>query len=249
MGDWILPVSFFLIALIYSSVGFGGGSSYLALLALPAFSLGADIIRPTSLLCNLFVVTGSSFVFITKRNSSIREIWPYIILSIPLAWLGGFFRLTDQIFFVLLASVLCVSSLLLWIQPVNKNIVMGTEKNTMPKVVAGGFVGFLSGLVSIGGGIFLSPFIHLLKWEPAKKIPALSAVFILVNSVSGLLGQFMNNQPFPPLDFLLPLLLAVLIGGQLGSRLGLGFFNPVYIRRTTSIVVFLAAILILRDHL
>jgi len=70
MEYWILPVSFFLIALIYSSVGFGGGSSYLALLALPAFSLGADIIRPTSLLCNLFVVTGSSFVFITKRNSS-----------------------------------------------------------------------------------------------------------------------------------------------------------------------------------
>lgn len=248
MEFWILPLAFFLIALVYSSVGFGGGSSYLALLALPAFSLGQDVIKPTGLLCNLVVVIGSSFVFLGKNKSSIREIFPYIILSIPLAWLGGFFRLTDKIFFVMLASVLCVSSLLLWIQPVNKNSVMGTEKHAMPKVLTGGFVGFLSGLVSIGGGIFLSPLIHLLKWEPAKKIPALAAVFILVNSLSGLVGQFMNNQPFPELDFILPLLLAVLVGGQLGSRLGLGFFNPVYIRRTTAIVVFLAAILILRDH-
>ena len=249
MEYWILPASFFLIALIYSSVGFGGGSSYLALLALPVFSLGPDLIRPTGLLCNLVVVTGSTVVFLSKRNSSLKEILPYIILSIPLAWLGGFFRLTDKLFFVLLAAVLCVSSILLWIQPMNKNVVLGTDKNLMPKILIGGFVGFLSGLVSIGGGIFLSPLIHLLKWEPSKKIPALAAVFILVNSLSGLIGQVMNDQPFPNFEFLMPLLLAVFLGGQLGSRLGLGFFNPVYIRRTTAVVIFLAAILILKDHL
>ena len=145
---------------------------------------------------------------------------------------------------------LIVAAFLLWLQPEK----MDSKKTPLPEATAtkfmiGGSIGFLSGLVSIGGGIFLSPILHFLKWSEAKKISALASVFILVNSIGGLAGQFQRGVPAIDWAFLIPVLLAVFAGGQIGSRLGVKKFNPRYIKRITAIVIFVAGANILFDHL
>lgn len=242
----ILVASFFLIALIYSSVGFGGGSSYLALLGQSFFVLSQSEIKSTALLCNIIVVTGGTIIFYREGKISMREIWPYFVASIPLAYLGGYWKMEDHTFFLLLGVTLILASILLWIQPekYNHENVKLREVNRN-KLLIGGSIGLLSGLVSIGGGIFLSPLLHILRWLTPQKISALASVFILVNSISGLLGQFQNGVPNLDWSLIVPLLLAVLAGGQIGSRLGAVKFNPVYIKRITSVVILVAALNIL----
>lgn len=240
----ILSLSFFLIALIYSSVGFGGGSSYLALLAV--MGVHFDIIRPAALLCNIIVVTGGTYIFWKEGKLDLEKNWPFIVASIPLAFLGGFWIIQESTFFILLGICLITASILLWIQPIRlKNY---RSQNLFLNAALGGGIGFLSGLVSIGGGIFLSPILHLLNWDEPKKISSLASFFILVNSVSGLAGQIARS-PEIHWNFILPLLVAVFIGGQIGSRLGATKFNPVYIKRITALVILIAAINILKDHL
>jgi uncharacterized protein len=244
----ILTTCFFVIAMIYASVGFGGGSSYLALLGQPVFLLSQDVIRPTALFCNIIVVTGGAIIFYREKKIDWKEMWPFLVASVPLAWLGGYLRLKDDVFYSLLAITLIVSSLFLWIQteapPNTKRF-----NNTPVNMALGGGIGFLSGLVSIGGGIFLSPVLHLLRWAEAKKISALATLFILVNSISGLAGQFSRGIRSIDAGFLAPLLVAVLIGGQLGSRLGAKKFNPIHIKRITAVLIFIAGVNILRDYL
>lgn len=244
----ILVASFFLIALIYASVGFGGGSSYLALLAQPMFMLLPEVIRPTALLCNIIVVTGGAIIFYREGKIVWKEVWPFLIASVPMAYLGGFWKLKHETFFILLGITLIVAAVLLWIQP---GKISASEKinNTGGNILSGGGIGFLSGLVGIGGGIFLSPVLHLLKWDDAKKISALASLFILVNSVGGLAGQFVRGIPQFSWQFLVPLLLAVFVGGQIGSRMGVKKFNPVYIKRITALLIFVAGINILKDYI
>jgi uncharacterized protein len=249
MEFYILLGSFFIIAFIYSSVGFGGGSSYLALLAQPFFQLLPDTIRPTALLCNIVVVTGGTIIFYKQKKIDWREIWPFLVASVPLAMLGGLWKLNQQTFFVLLAITLIIASVLLWIQPEK---IKGESKwltRVESKIALGGSIGFLSGLVSIGGGIFLSPILHLTNWSEAKRISALASVFILVNSISGLVGQLTRGSFNLTISFIVPLLLSVLVGGQIGSRLGALKFNPIYIKRTTALLIFIAALNILKDNL
>ncbi len=249
MEFYLLLISFFFIALVYSSVGFGGGSSYLALMAQPFFALLPDVIRPTALLCNIVVVTGGTIIFYKQGKLSWKEIWPFLIASVPMAFVGGFWKLQDALFFILLGITLLIAAVFLWMQRDTKNFSSSRMDNAINKVVIGGCIGFLSGLVSIGGGIFLSPILHFLNWAEAKKISALASVFILVNSISGLIGQF--SRGFPNLDWqlMISLLLAVFIGGQIGSRLGSRKFEPVYVRRITALLIFIASLNILKDHL
>jgi uncharacterized membrane protein YfcA len=249
MEFYLLLISFFFIALVYSSVGFGGGSSYLALMAQPFFSLLPDVIRPTALLCNIVVVTGGTIIFYKQGKLSWKEIWPFLIASVPMAFVGGFWKLQDALFFILLGITLLIASVFLWMQHDTRNFSPSRMDSTINKVAIGGCIGFLSGLVSIGGGIFLSPILHFLNWAEAKKISALASVFILVNSISGLIGQF--SRGFPNLDWqlMISLLLAVFIGGQIGSRLGSRKFEPVYVRRITALLIFIASLNILKDHL
>lgn len=242
-----LVIGFFLIALFYASVGFGGGSSYLALLAQPVFMLTPEEIRPTALLCNIIVVTGGALIFYREKKIVWKEIWPFLAASIPLAWLGGFMRLEDHVFFILLSITLILASILLWIQP-RASGNAGKTNNPVLNFALGGGIGFLSGLVSIGGGIFLSPLLHLIRWAEAQKISALASVFILVNSLSGLLGQFSGGIQEVRPGFLLPLLIAVLAGGQIGSRIGARKLNPVLIKRITAVLILVAGLNILRDH-
>lgn len=248
MGSTILflVVGFFIIALIYSTVGFGGGSSYLALLAQPFFFLGQSDIRPAALLCNIVVVTGGTYIFYKEGKIDIRKNWPFLIASVPMAFLGAYWKISDATFFLLLGFSLLVASALLWFQP-SRNATTYRSGNTGLNFGIGGGVGLLSGLVGIGGGIFLAPILHLMNWDETKKIAALASIFILANSISGLLGVMANDVTIR-WSFVVPLLVAVAVGGQIGSRLGARKFNPTIIKRITAVLIFLAAANILRDH-
>lgn len=241
----ILLVSFFVIALIYSSVGFGGGSSYLALMAI--MGLTPDVFRPAALLCNIIVVTGGCIVFYREGKIDFRKCLPFVVASIPMAFLGGYWKLkSESTFFVILGISLVVASVLLWIQP--EKLARKKSESIGLNVGLGAGIGFLSGLVSIGGGIFLSPVLHLIDWDEAKKISALASIFILVNSISGLAGQLTRTATIE-WSFILPLLVAVMAGGQIGSRLGARKFNPIYIKRITAVLILVAGVNILKGHL
>lgn len=245
---WLIA-AFFVIALVYASVGFGGGSSYLALLAQPFFALLPDTIRPTALLCNIVVVTGGTIIFYRQGKIHWKDVWPFLVASVPLALAGGWWRLSQHTFFVLLAVTLMLASVLLWVQPAEQNAGDRWLNSLGAKIALGGGIGFLSGLVSIGGGIFLSPILHLAGWAEPRKISALASVFILVNSMGGLAGQFWGKGVALELSFIAPLLAAVLAGGQIGSRLGAMKLNPKMIKRTTAVLILVAALNILKDHL
>jgi len=251
MEFYFLVFSFFIVAVIYSSVGFGGGSSYLALLALPIFAVSFPLIRSSALFCNIIVVTGGVFVFYNEGKLSFKELWPYLVASIPMAYVGGFWPIHQKTFFILLGVTLLLVPFLLWFQPKEDRT---QRKPILPesnpiKIIMGGAIGLLSGLIGIGGGIFLSPILHLLRWSDAKRISALASAFILVNSIGGLAGQFMRGIPELSWQFLVPLLLAVFVGGQIGSRLGAREFNPTYIKRITAVLILVAGLNILKDHL
>jgi uncharacterized protein len=246
MDYYFLVIGFFIIALIYSSVGFGGGSSYLALLAIAGLPL--DTIRPAALLCNIIVVTGGTIVFYREKLIDIGKSWPFIVASVPLAFLGGYWKITEHTFFVILGVTLIVAALILWFQDVVRASSKNYPENISLNLGLGGSIGFLSGLVSIGGGIFLSPILHFIRWAEVKKISALASVFILVNSISGLAGQFAGSIVFD-WSLIVPLLVAVLAGGQIGSHLGAKKFNPLYIKKITAVVILVAGLNILKDHL
>jgi uncharacterized membrane protein YfcA len=251
MNFYILLVSFFFIALIYSSVGFGGGSSYLALLSVSLFGLAFPVIRSTALFCNIVVVTGGIVIFYKEGKLSLRECWPYVVTSVPLAYLGGFWPIRENTFFILLGITLVIVPFFLWIEPKadGKQTDENQGKSILQKSMLGGAIGFLSGLVGIGGGIFLSPALYLLRWSEPKRISAIASLFILVNSIGGLAGQFNRGIPEFSWAFVAPLLAAVLVGGQIGSRLGAKTFNSLYIRRITAVVILIAGANILKDHL
>lgn len=244
MEFYFLLLSFFLIALIYSSVGFGGGTSYLAVMAL----LGVNFIvmKPAALICNIVVVAGGTYIFYKEGKLDLKKSLPFIAASIPLAFLGGYYKLEEGSFFIILGFSLAVASFFLWFQPQQKERTQSSS--TILNVGLGAGIGFLSGLVSIGGGIFLAPVLHLMNWDEAKKISALASFFILVNSISGLLGQFAQSVSID-YGFVLPLVGVVLLGGQIGSRLGAHKFNPLYIKRITAILILAAGLNILKDHL
>jgi uncharacterized protein len=251
MGFYILLASFFIIALTYSSVGFGGGSSYLALLALPLFAIAFPVIRTTALFCNIIVVTGGTIIFYKEGKLSLKEVWPYLVSSVPMAFVGGMWPIKESTFFVMLGFTLVTVPFLLWFQPekIQRSEEPKLAETNYLKMMIGGLIGLLSGLVGIGGGIFLSPILHILRWSDAKRISALASIFILVNSIGGLAGQFKRGIPDLSWQFLLPLLLVVLVGGQIGSRLGARKFNPIYIKRITAVLILIAGLNILKDHL
>ena len=250
MNFYILLTSFFLIALIYSSGGFGGGSSYLALLSQSFFGLLPDAIGAAALLCNIIVVTSGTIIFYSEGHLDIKKSWPFLAASIPMAFLGGYWPIKSDTFFIILGISLLAGSFLLWFQNMLQKMNEGQAKSdsVLLNLGLGGGIGFLSGLVRIGGGIFLSPVLHLMQWDNAKKISALASLFILVNSISGLAGQ-LSRSPVLDWNFIWPLLIAVFLGGQIGSRLGARKFNPIYIKRITAALILVAGLNILRDHL
>ncbi|MFD1770260.1 sulfite exporter TauE/SafE family protein [Sphingobacterium suaedae] len=245
---WEICLFFLGIAFVYSSVGFGGGSSYLALLAV--YGLPYQELRLIALLCNVIVVTGGVWVYVQAKQLDWRKTMPLVLTSVPMAYLGAIVKISQTTFFVLLGVSLMIAALLLWFEKKGggtSDRVHSQEKSTLRDISFGGTIGFLSGMVGIGGGIFLSPFLNLTRWDTAKKIAATASLFILVNSLAGIVGQ-LSKLPAQVDSVRLGLLcLAVLIGGQLGARVSITW-NPRLIKRITAILVFIAGSNVLLKH-
>jgi uncharacterized membrane protein YfcA len=244
-----LVVFFFLIAFIYSSVGFGGGSSYLAILAL--YGLPFKELRLTALICNIIVVAGGTIVFIQNKQVDFKKILPLVLASVPLAFVGAALKISQQTFFILLGIALVLAAILLWINTKSDaSYEDGAGRSSFLKNgLTGGAIGFLSGMVGIGGGIFLSPLLNLMKWDTPRKIAATASVFILLNSFAGIAGQLSNLPRDLNVSRIGLLAAAVFIGGQLGSRMGAVKFPQLLIRRITAVVVLLAGMEVLHKHL
>lgn len=246
----ILASLFLLVAIAYSSVGFGGGSTYNALLILSGMDY--RLIPAIALSCNILVVTGSVFHYIRAGHLSVARLLPYIALSLPMAWLGGRLPVSEQLFTGLLGiSLLLVAGQML-LKPhgsvtANRDGKSNLWLSAMP---IGGFIGLLAGITGIGGGIFLAPVIYLLNLESPRKVAGITSGFILVNSVAGLAGQMMKTNEFSPLPGMIeawPLFIVVIIGGQLGSQLGLHKLPETWIKRLTAVLIlYVAARLIWR---
>jgi len=249
MQHWELIFFFLIIAFVYASVGFGGGSSYLAVLAL--YALPFQEIRLTALLCNIIVVTGGVIIFIRKRQVNWRKILPLVLVSIPMAYAGARIKLSQDVFFIILGISLLIAAVLLWLKTRQSNDIETAERkyDIVKDALLGGAIGFLSGMVGIGGGIFLSPLLNLMKWDTPKKIAATASVFILVNSISGIAGQVSQLPGDINLTRILLLCIAVFVGGQIGSNMGAVKFNQLVVRRITALLVFVAGIEVLHKHL
>ncbi|WP_284464828.1 sulfite exporter TauE/SafE family protein [Chryseobacterium sp.] len=245
MGYWEILLLFLIIAFVYSSVGFGGGSSYLAVLAM--YSLPYQEIRLTALICNVIVVVGGVYIYIKNKQVDWKKILPITLVSVPMAYLGATLKISQETFFLILGITLIIAAILLWVRTEVKsedNSAEASKQSILRNSFLGGGIGFLSGLVGIGGGIFLSPLLNLLKWDTPRKIAATSSVFILVNSISGIFGQLSKLSVDMDYFRILSLCLAVLVGGQIGSRMSLKW-NPLIIKRMTAVLVLVAGINIL----
>lgn len=214
----------------------------MALLTLVLVSFFA--VRSIALVCNLVVVSGSTYLYFKNGHAKLKDFFPFVLASIPLAFLGGSFRLQEHVFFMILGSALMLSSVFLAGQTFTL-FAPKRETKSYPSYmsyVLGGAIGFLSGLVGIGGGIFLAPLLNHLKWDKAIKIAALASFFILVNSISGLAGLITSNSLELPLVETICLVVAVLLGGQLGIRLSLKRLSANGIKRGTAVLVFIVGI-------
>ena len=234
---FLLMLGFFVIAMLYSSVGFGGGSSYLALLAVVFVSFFA--IRSTALICNLVVVSGSSYLYWRNGHLNFKKFLPFVVASIPMAFIGARFRLSEDVFFIILGASLIISALALIFQTLNSKKSEEVNPNYPAWVtyVLGAVIGLLSGLVGIGGGIFLAPILNHMKWDKSIKIAALASFFILVNSFSSIGGLLTKGTfEFPWVEGL-GLMAAVFIGGQIGIRLSLSKLTGNGIKVITAILV------------
>ncbi len=237
----LLAILFLVTALLYSSVGFGGGSTYLALLLI--WEIPYFIFPVIALLCNIIVVSGNCFNYIRGRNLNLKLLFPYLIGSVPLAYIGGSLSIEKQFFEILLFIVLFLAGALLLFNFRS----YGDNKENYKKIpvffsiLIGGIIGLISGIVGIGGGIFLSPVLFLIRAEKPKYIVTTASIFILINSISGVIGHLTKSSILMEIQNYWYLILAVFIGGQIGNFLNLKVF-PVRILAllTATLVLFVA---------
>ena len=238
----ILPILFFVTAILYSSVGFGGGSTYLALLLL--WDIPYYILPVIALGCNIVVVSGNSFNYIKAGNLNHRLLTPYLIGSVPMAYLGGTLEIEKNIFEILLFFVLLISGILLLFnfKSYDNNKNKYKEINYFFSLSIGAVLGILSGIVGIGGGIFLSPILFLLRAGLPKHIVTTSSLFILINSLAGIFGQLTKSYVLNDVLEYWYLLLFVFIGGQIGNYLNLKILPTRFLALITSCLVIFVAI-------
>ena len=238
----ILSILFLITAILYSSVGFGGGSTYLALLLI--WDIPYYILPILALICNVIVVSGNSFNYIRAGNHNIKLLIPFLIGSIPFAFFGGSLKIDKQFFEVMLFLVLSIAGLLLLIN--NKSYkekkILIKKINSFISILIGSFLGLVSGIAGIGGGIFLSPILFLLKADTPKNITTTASLFILINSISGIFGQLTKDNVFNEINNYWPLFFVVLTGGLFGNFLNLKIFSNRALAIFTSLLVIFVAI-------
>jgi len=224
-------LAIFIVAVMYSSVGHGGASGYLAVMAF--LSVAPEVTRPTALVLNLFVASIGAYQFYRAGYFSWRIFLPFAITSIPFAFIGGMITLPTNVYKLLLGIVLILAALrLAW------KFVPDTEIKQPPIwicLIIGALIGLLSGLVGVGGGIFLTPVLLLMNWSETKTAAGVSALFILVNSISGLLGNLAQIEKLPPTVWFW--IGAAVVGGLVGSTLGSKKFGSLMLRRVLALVL------------
>ena len=237
-----LAILFLVTAVLYSSVGFGGGSTYLALLLI--WGIPYSIFPVIALSCNIIVVSGNCFNYVRAGNLNLKLLLPYLIGSIPLAYIGGSLPVEKRIFEILLFLILVIAgSLLLFNFKSYDDAQESYKKIPIPiSFLIGGILGFVSGVVGIGGGIFLSPILFLLKAAKPKHIVTTASLFILINSISGIIGQLTKNDVLVEVSNYWYLLAGVLIGGQIGNYFNLKIFPTRILAVVTACLIIFVAV-------
>ena len=231
----LLCAAITLVAFLYSSVGHAGASGYIAVMTL--FGLAPAVIKPSALILNILVASLASWQFWRAGHFSWPIFWPFATLSIPFAFLGGYINLPTHIFKMLIGLVLLYSAArFLFERKSDDKDVVNPSKPVA--ITTGAGVGMLSGLTGTGGGIFLTPLMIFLRWANTKTASAVSALFILVNSISGLLGNISGTKQLPLLA--LPLVIAAVSGGAVGSYLGSRHFSASFIKKMLAVVLIIA---------
>jgi len=237
-----LSTFFFITAILYSSVGFGGGSTYLALMLI--FDIPYYIFPIIALFCNIIVVSGNSINYIRSGNLNLKLLTPYLVGSIPFTILGASISIEKEIFEILLFFILFIAGIFLLIgsKSFNKDQIKIKQIPKILSISIGSVIGFISGIVGIGGGIFLSPLLFLMKAGYPKHIATTASLFILINSIFGVAGQLTKNIVFNEFLNYWPLFLIVLMGGQVGNFLNIKFLtNKTLALITSLLVIFVAA--------
>ena len=238
----ILSAFFFITAILYSSVGFGGGSTYLALMLI--WDIPYYIFPIIALSCNILVVSGNSINYIRSGNLNLKLLTPYLFGSIPFAFFGASISIEKELFEILLFFVLLVAGIFLMVE--SKSFNKGQIKiKQVPKILSifiGSLIGFASGIVGIGGGIFLSPLLFLMKAGYPKHIVTSASIFILINSIFGVAGQLTKNIVFNDFFNYWPLFFVVLIGGQIGNYMNIKFLSNKTLALITALLVLFVAI-------
>lgn len=232
----LLTFLIFVAALLYSSVGHAGASGYLAAMAL--FSLAPEKMKPTALVLNLVVATVGSIRFARAGHFAWNIFWPFAVLSIPFAFLGGAMKLPVQTYKIILGCVLLFAAGRMAFKQSANATEPPKPVPLIPALLWGAGLGLLSGMTGVGGGIFLSPLLLIAGWADVRKTAGVSVVFILVNSISGLLGHLSSLQSLPhEIVWFAP---AALIGGLIGSELGSRRLAPMTMRRLLAVVLVVA---------
>lgn len=235
--DFLFLILIFLLAVLYASVGHGGASGYLALMVL--FNFAPEFMRPSALVLNIFVSSVALFSYYKNGHFRLKLLIPFIVTSIPVAFIGGALTADPRTYKIILSIFLLIAISRMVFQPKNSaNDIR--EINKYGAYLIGIFLGFFSGLIGIGGGIILSPIIILLKWGTVKQTAAVSAAFILVNSIAGLTGQISQGiQLAPEIGYMLA---AAIAGGSIGAYMGSFKMNNTVLRYTLSAVLIFASI-------
>lgn len=232
----LLTIAIFLVAFLYSSVGHAGASGYIAVMSL--FGLSPVVIKPVVLALNILVASIASFQFWRSGHFSWRLFWPFALLAAPFAFWGGRINLPTQIFKVIVGVILLFSAVR-FIYPSKIESTIKEPKRPIA-LFSGAGLGFLAGLTGTGGGIFLTPLLLLNQWATVKSAAAVSALFILVNSSAGLLGNLSSTRSFP--SFTIVFAISAILGGILGSYLGSKRFEPIVIKRLLAFVLTIAGL-------
>ncbi len=240
---WLLIPSVFAVAALYASVGHGGASGYLALLSLLPVGLAPDQMATTALTLNLVVAATALTLFMRAGHFSGRLTWPFVATSVPAAVLGGLMHVSVRLYALLLAAALLVAALRLACPSLRQDDGQTRQPRPMIALSVGAAMGWLSGVVGIGGGIFLSPLLMLARWATPQQTSAACACFILLNSAAGLFGRWARQAVM--YGTLWPLVAAAFAGGLVGSHLGARHCSGAALKRSLAVVLVIASLKLL----